>query len=180
MSSKKQGNDAIGLDKPYEDNEIGLRGIIGFAIGLFLLIVVTFGLMWAFLNVLKDNAKQENAAAKNPMAMTDKERLPPEPRLQLAPGFGVESDKGWVNMELQAPGAEYAELRRQWEEIWKFGRKDAKTGMVTMMPIDMAKEKFLAQNAKAKSGAEAEEVYKNARSFISDSSAGRLASEKRR
>jgi hypothetical protein len=180
MSSKKHTDTATGLNKPYEENEIGLRGIFGFAIGLFLLIVVTFGLMWAFLNVLKDNAKQENAAAKNPMAMTDKERLPPEPRLQLAPGFGVESDKGFVNMELQAPGAEYRELRKQWEEIWKNGRKDEKTGMMTIMPIDMAKEKFLTQNAKAKTGAEAEEFYKNARSYISDSSAGRLASEKRR
>src|SRR5438094_7682316 len=113
MTSNKQENDPDGLDKPYEENEVGLRGIIGFAIGLFLLIVVTFGLMWAFLNVLKDYSRQENAEAKNPMAMTDKERLPPEPRLQLAPGFGVDSETGRVNMELQAPSAEYRELRKQ-------------------------------------------------------------------
>ena len=42
------------LNKPYEQNEIELKGIMGFGIGLFLLIVVTFGLMWAFLNVLND------------------------------------------------------------------------------------------------------------------------------
>lgn len=178
MSSKKHTDISTDLDKPYEENEVGLRGIIGFAIGLFALIVVTFGLMWAFLNVLKDYSTQENADARNPMAMTDKERLPPEPRLQLAPGFGVDSANGRVNMELRESSAEYQELRRQWEEIWKYGQKDEKTGVMTVMPVEMAKQKFLAQNVKAKTGAE--EFYKNSRSFISDSSAGRLSSEKRR
>lgn len=179
MSSKKQGNDSIDFDKAYEANEIGLKGIIGFAIGLVILIVITFALMWAFLGVLKDN-NRENAGPANPMVMSEKERLPPEPRLQEAPGFGIESEKGRVNLELQAPLAEYREFRKQWDEIWKNGRKDEKTGMMTIMPIEMAKEKFLAQNVKAKSGVDAEEFYRNARSFISDSSAGRLASERRR
>jgi len=179
MSSKKHEITAADLDKPYEANEIGLKGIFSFAIGLFLLIVVTFGLMYAFLNVLNDYHK-ENAGDKNPMIMSEKERLPPEPRIQLAPGFGVESEKGRVNLELHAPQAEYNELKKQWEHIWEHGRKDEKTGMVTIMPIDEAKEKFLSQNAKAKSGAEAEEVFKKSQSYISDSSAGRLASEKHR
>ena len=179
MSSKKHSDTAVDLKVPYEQNEIQLKGIFGFAIGLVLLIVITFALMWAFLGTLKDYWKV-NDSDKNPMAMSDRERLPPEPRLQLAPGFGAESEHGRVNMELQAPSAEYKELRKQWEEIWKHGRKDEKTGMVSIMPIEMAKEKFLAQSVKAKSGPEAEEVGKNARSFVSDSSAGRLASEKRR
>ena len=179
MSSKKQGSGLIDYDKTYEANEIGLKGIFGFAIGLVLLIVITFGLMWAFLGALKDN-NRENAGPPNPMGMTDKERLPPEPRLQEAPGFGIESEKGRVNLELLPPSAEFKELKKQWEEIWKNGRKDEKTGVVTVMPIEMAKEKFLAQNVKARSGADADEFYRNARSFISDSSAGRLASEKRR
>ena len=119
MSSKKHENTAGELNKPYEDNEIRLKGIFGFAIGLVLLIVITFGLMWALLNVLKDYSK-ENAGPVNPMAMSEKEHLPPEPRLQLAPGFGVESEKGRVNMELQAPSAEYRELRRQWDQRWQW------------------------------------------------------------
>ena len=179
MSSKKHEITAADLNKPYEENEVGLKGIFSFAIGLFLLIVITFGLMAAFMKVLKDYSK-ENQGPENPMAMSDRERLPPEPRLQLAPGFGVEAEKGRVNMELQAPSAEYNELKKQWAGIWEHGRKDEKTGMVTIMPIEEAKEKFLAQNAKAKSGAEAEEFFKNSRGFVSDSSAGRLASEKRR
>ncbi|CAN5430662.1 hypothetical protein BH10ACI3_BH10ACI3_05280 [soil metagenome] len=179
MSSKKHTNSAGDLSKAYEENDIQLKGIIGFAGGLFLLIVITFGLMWAFLNVLKDY-NTENAGPKNPMAMSDKERLPPEPRLQAAPGFGVDSEKGRVNLELQMPQAEFRELRKQWDHNLEFGIKDEKTGVVTMMPIDMAKEKVLEQNLKAKSGVDAASFYANSSSYISDSSAGRVASERRR
>ena len=105
MSSKKHENTAQDLNKAYEENEIGLKGIFSFAIGLFLLIVITFGLMWAFLNVLKDYNKEENAKDVNPMIQSEKDRLPTEPRVQLAPGFGIESEKGRVNLELLAPGA---------------------------------------------------------------------------
>src|SRR3954453_3024155 len=123
---------------PYEENEIRLKGIIGFAIGLVLLIVITFGLMWALLSVLKDNFYEPSS---NPMAMSEREKLPPEPRLQLAPGFGIESEKGRVNLELMAPASEYIEVRKQWEQIWKHGAKDEKTGVVTVLPIEEAKER---------------------------------------
>ena len=83
-------------------------------------------------------------------------------------------------MELGPPQAEYWELQKQWKKAWEEGAKDAKTGMVTMMPIKEAKEKLLSQNVKAKSGPEAEAVLNQSKMFISDSSAGRVASEKRR
>lgn len=179
MSSKKHSNSASDLNIAYEQNEIQFKGIIGFAIGLVLLIVITFGLMWAFLGTLNDYWKTPDSE-KNPLVMSERERLPPEPRLQAAPGFGVESEHGRVNLELQAPSAEYKEIKKQWEETWKHGRKDEKSGMMSVMPIEMAKEKLLGQNIKAKSGPETEEVLKNSRSYVTDASAGRLAAEKRR
>jgi hypothetical protein len=179
MSAKKHSDSAVDLNIPYEQNEIQLKGIIGFGIGLVLLIVITFGLMWALLGTLKDYWKVPDNE-KNPIALSDKERLPPEPRLQLAPGFGVDSEHGRVNMELQAPAAEYNELKREWDETWKHGKKDEKTGIVTVMPIEAAKQKLLTQNVKARSGAETDEFFKNSRSFVTDASAGRLAAEKRR
>ncbi len=179
MSSNKHTDTAVEKNIAYEQNEIQLKGIFGFAIGLILLIVVTFALMWAFLNVLKDYTT-ENAGPANPMAMSELERLPPEPRLQGAPGFGVESEKGFVNMELSAPQAEYRELHKQWEILWKDGRKDAQTGVVTMMSIDEAKAMLLSQSVKAKNGPDAEKALKDSKEHISDSSAGRMASETRR
>lgn len=179
MSSTKHSQTASDLSKAYEENEIGLKGIFSFGIGLVLLIVITFGLMWAFLNVLQDYRK-ENADAKNPMAMSDRERLPPEPRLQAAPGFGVDSEKGWVNLELVEPQAEYKELHKQWIQMWKDGLKDEKTGVVTMMSIDDAKEALLRQSVKARVGADAESVLAASRLSITDSSAGRVAALARR
>jgi hypothetical protein len=176
MATKKHTDTVAELNKPYEENEIQLKGIFSFAIGLVLLIVVTFGLMWALLGVLDDYFKSD---ATNPMAMTDKERLPPEPRLQGAPGFGVDSDKGRVNMELDIPQAEYRELRKQWDELLEHGRKDEKTGMMSVMPIDEAKERFLKQNVKAKSGADAEAALTASREFVSESGAGRTLQKRR-
>ena len=178
--TSKYGNDAIDLNKPYEENEIRLKGIIGFGVGLFLLIVITFGLMWALLMKLEQFQDESEAGQGNPMTLKDKDRLPPEPRLQLAPGFGVDSQTGRVNMELMEPQAEYRELHKQWNELWKHGQKDTKTGTVIVMPIDEAKAKLLEQNLKAKSGHEAEELLKNSRGYITDASAGRVAGESRK
>lgn len=177
MSSKKHAKTVADLTKPYEANEIQLKGILSFAIGLVLLIVVTFALMWSMLGVLDDYF---NSDTTNPMAMSDIERLPPEPRLQGAPGFGVDSDKGRVNMELAIPQAEWRELRKQWDDLLEKGRKDAKTGMVSVMPIDEAKKKLLERGVKAKSGADAEAVLSASREFISEAGSGRMGAQKRR
>lgn len=172
MSSKKNAETINDLNKPYEENEIGIKGILWFAVGLFLLIVITFGLMWALLNVLKDYDR-ENAGPVNPMAMNERDRLPPEPRLQAAPGFGVDSEKGRVNLELLPPQAEYRELHKQWVQMWEKGTKDAKTGTVIALPIEEAKQKVLQQGLKAKTGADAETLYDRSRMMISDANSGR-------
>lgn len=180
MASKKHTDTIADLNVPYEQNEIQLKGIFWFALGLFLLIVVTFGLMWLLLNKVMPGMGMNAGAEANPMAMSDKEKLPPEPRLQLAPGFGVDSDKGRVNMELGIPQAEWRELRKQWDELLEKGRKDQKTGMTSVMPIDEAKKKFLEQNVKAKSGADAEAILSASREFVSEAGSGRIGAQKRR
>lgn len=179
MASKRHESDAAVLGKTYEENEIRLKGIVGFGIGLFFLIVITFGLMAALLWKL-EQINVETAGPANPLALTDKERLPPEPRLQAAPGFAVESEGGRVNLELREPQAEYRELQKQWQHMLEFGEKDPRSGTVVVMPIDKAKDKLLEEKPKAKSGPEAEELWKNSRLYISDASSGRVAGETRR
>ncbi|MGQ0541092.1 MAG: hypothetical protein ACT4O9_04475 [Blastocatellia bacterium] len=179
MSSTKHEKSFVDFDKPYEQNLIGLRGIIGFGIGLLLLIVVTFGLMWAFEKLLEDDARATKSST-NPMAMSDKERLPPEPRLQGAPGFGVDGPNGRANFELGAPQAEYLELKKQWDDLRKNGRKDPNTGAITALSIEDAMTRFLAEPVKAKTGPEAEKTAKQARTYITDASAGRLSAATRR
>jgi hypothetical protein len=180
MGSTKHEKSFVDFEQPYEQNIIGLKGIFYFGIGLFLLIVITFGLMWALLNVFKDQKDEEYKAESHPMAMSEKERLPPEPRLQVAPGFKVDGPNGEVRLELQAPQAEYWEMKKQWAEIWEHGQKDPHTGVVTSMGINEAKDKFLSGQVKAKSGPEAEQNAMKSKMYFSDSSSGRRASEKRR
>ncbi len=169
----------VNFDRTYETNIIGTRGIVYFAVGLFLLIVITFGLMYFLQNVMEDQAKVEKDI-KNPMAMNARESLPPEPRLQAAPGFGVESERGFVNLELKAPQSEYRELQQQWEKQWKDGLKDAKSGMVVTLPIEEAKSKLLQENVQTRTGEQTQKALDEAQQFISDSSAGRISNNKRR
>ena len=178
MTSRNEERPAEYYEKAYEENDVRLTGILYFGGGLVLLIVITFGLMWALLGVMEQQMSDKKDAG--PMAMTDEERLPPEPRLQLAPGFGVDGPDGRVNLELTAPSSEYQEMRREWDRKIEKGLVDPATGAISALPIDVAKEKFLEESVKAKNGADGENALTSARMFISDSSAGRLASEKRR
>jgi hypothetical protein len=179
MGSAKHEKSFVDFEQPYEQNIIGLKGIVYFGVGLLLLIIITFALMWALLNVLENDA-QADKGQSGPMAMTEVERLPPEPRLQTAPGFGVESPDGRINLELRAPQAEYTELRKQYLDIWEHGAKDAKTGAVSSLPINMAKERFLEQSVKAQSGTEAEQKALRSKMYFTDASSGRRAADKRR
>jgi len=163
---------------PYEENEIRLKGIIYFAVGLVLLIVVTFGLMWSLLRVLRDY-RSENLGQQNPMAMNEKERLPAEPRLQMAPGFGVDTERGRVNLELTYPQSEYRIIREEWDKELEKGQKDQATGSYSVLPIDQAKEKVLEGNPKVKAGSDAA-ILEQSRMYITDASSGRVLGEKRR
>jgi hypothetical protein len=164
----------IDFDQPYEANTIGLRGIIYFAVGLFLLIVVTFGLMWFLQNVMEQDALTTKSST-NPMQMNKEEALPPEPRLQAAPGFGVDGPNGRSSFELKPPQSEYWELQKQWKNLWENGQKDPKTGTVITLPIEEAKKKLLEQTAGAQKSEGEQNTLMNSRRIISDASGGRIA-----
>lgn len=171
----------VDFDQPYEQNIIGLRGIIYFAVGLFLLIVVTFALMWVLqYQVLQPDAEARDRENENPLALKGEDRLPPEPRLQGAPGFGVDDPltNGRINLELREPQAEYWELEKQWEDLWENGRKDEKTGTVIALPIEEAKERLLNDpNLKANNTDEGKKALEEARTMVSGASSGRTASD---
>ncbi len=182
MSSAKHEDSFVDLERGYEENEIGLKGIVYFGVGLLMLILITFGLMWALHGVLEDDARATKSFT-NPIRaqMKDKDKLPPEPRLQVAPGFQVAGPEGGsINLELKAPQAEYWELHKQWKTLWEEGLKDPKTGTVIAMPIDKAKELLLERSVKAKSGPDAEKALQESRMYVGDASSGRVADLRRR
>ena len=101
------------LDVTHEASDVSVGGILKFVVGLTIFGIIVQVLMWGMFRFF--NA-QEKEPPQGPMAMTKEERLPPEPRLQAAPGFGVKLENGeWVSLEKREPEGEYRVLREQWE-----------------------------------------------------------------
>jgi hypothetical protein len=182
MGSTKHEKSFVNYDKPYETNIVGMRGIIYFGVGLFLLIVVTFGLMWFLQNVMEQQAQDRDAQNVNPMLdnVDKRDRLPPEPRLQLAPGFGVGEGNDRVNLELQAPQAEYWELERRWKKMWAEGERDPNTGAVVTLPIEEAKQRLLQEGMKVRGDESGLRALEESRTHASYTSSGRMNTERRR
>jgi len=183
MGSTKHEKTFVDYDKPYETNIVGLRGVVYFGIGLFLLIVVTFGLMLFLENVMEQQAKDRDAQNPNPMLenVKKKDRLPPEPRLQAAPGFGVgEEGKDRVNLELSAPQSEYWELEKRWKKMWAEGERDPNTGSVVTLPIEDAKQRLLQEGMKARGDQSGLQTMEQSRTQASYTSSGRMQTERRR
>jgi hypothetical protein len=90
--------------------------------------------------------EQKKEPPAGPMAMTEQERLPPEPRLQSARGFGVKLENGqWINLENREPQAEYRVLHEQWEQHLNCSPRDV-LGKVYCLSIDEAMQKVLEGN----------------------------------
>ncbi len=135
-------------NKGYEENDIKLGGILGFGVGLLILVVITFVLMAIMKNVMEDQFAATDKI--DPMASTKpNDKLPPEPRLQGAPGFGVDGKDGRINLELQIPQSEYRELVKIWDDLEQNGHKDSKTGTVITLPMKEAKKMFLQEIGKS-------------------------------
>jgi hypothetical protein len=177
----------VDTSKGYEKNDIELRGIVLTVVALFITCVLAFWLMY-ILQVQMDKAWEESDKKdSSPMAMKPEEKLPPEPRLQGAPGFGVDGPKGRINLELKDPRSEMWELRKIWAEEEKNGQKidvmkDGKpTGEVKIvtLPIAEAKKQLLAQGIKTISDEEGKKNAAESVKIYSSSSSGRTATEKR-
>ena len=130
------------VEVTHETSDVNVRAVVTFTVVLaFSIIVVAIGvqILLKFLNT-----QEAKTARPGPMALTKEERLPPEPRLQSAPGFQLKLENGQtVNLEKAIPQAEYRALQQQWEE-------NLKSGNVVGMPIDAAIDKVVAAGLPSK------------------------------
>lgn len=140
------------LDVTYETSDVSVGSIAKFIGGLTIMTVAVYLLMWGMFRVM---SAQEEDEPVSPMALSQKERLPPEPRLQSAPGFAEELRK-----EVAVKGEEHAQtlkeeapkdplweirvLREHWKTALENGVKDP-SGKVLVMPIEEAKKELLRQ-----------------------------------
>ncbi|HEX8843643.1 MAG TPA: hypothetical protein VF791_03315 [Pyrinomonadaceae bacterium] len=130
-------------DVSHEASDVNVRSILIFTGGLLVFGIIVHILMWLMFNYMEDRANK-SAPPPRPMAMTEKERLEklPGPRLQGAPGFGVNLGQGrQTNLELKEPQAEFKEIRRIWKEVLE-GRADPRDGKISM-PIEEAMRKVV-------------------------------------
>jgi len=139
------------VEVTHEMSDVDVKGILTFAVALTVMTVVVYLLMLLMFNVLN---KQEVGKEQkpSPMALSEKERLPPEPRLQGAQGFseGLDKSAGITETEEEKgkpkdPLWEIRILRQQWNDVLEHGAKD-KDGKVVGLPIDEAMKRILEGN----------------------------------
>lgn len=142
------------VDVTHEVSDVYISAIAKFVVGLFVLMVFSFLLMWVLFRAFESEIKETPAS---PMALTEKERLPPEPRLQGAPGFAEELGKTVQGTEKEKPHPaassetvpkdilwEIKILRDHWNDVLTHGPVD-QNGQRYGMPIEKAKEEILKQ-----------------------------------
>ncbi len=145
------------IDVTHEVSDVHVPAIAKFVVALAVLMVFSFFLVWGIFRMF---AAQTVEPPRSPMALSEKDRLPPEPRLQSAPGFAGELEKaaqsgkekrgGQANeVTNRAPAPkgplwEIQILREQWNDVLKNGPTD-QNGQRYGMPIEQAKEEALKQ-----------------------------------
>ena len=139
----------------HEKSDVQVGSIAKFVVGLLVLTVATHIALCGMFLVL--NASEEKKETRrSPMALSDRDRLPPEPRLQGAPAFGeslernqqpVEEKRETVAADPNKPKDplwEINALRQQWNDVLEHGPVD-QNGKRYGMPIEQAKEEVLKQ-----------------------------------
>ena len=146
-------------DVAHEHTDVAVAPIAKFVVGLFIFGVIVLGLVFAMFRFFDAREKTAEPQA-SPLARRGEERLPPEPRLQLAPGFGVRLEdgqqvdlsQGATRPELRIPQSEYMVVRGEWEkELKGYGWADEATGAVSI-PIDEAMRRFVEQQKQQNAG----------------------------
>ena len=142
------------IDVTHEASDVQVSGIVKFLLGLSLLTLATFILVWGLFRSFESKTTETRSS---PMALTEKDRLPPEPRLQGAPGFAEDLEKATATRNQESASAisggaaqpkdalyEIDILRRHWSDVLVNGPID-QHGQRYGMPIEKAKEEILKQ-----------------------------------
>ncbi len=143
------------VDVTHETSDVYIGGIAKFVVGLSVLTIGVFLLVWGLFQMFESRTRE---TPRSPMAFSDQERLPPEPRLQGAPGFAEELEKTREAAQTGEPAASHIDesgnprdplweikrLRRHWNDVLEQGPLD-QNGQRYGMPIKDAKDEVLKQ-----------------------------------
>ena len=127
------------VEVTHEKSDINVLGVLWFVVALTIGTIAVAIAMWLLFGYFERQQAKEKGPG--PMALKPDERLPPEPRLQAAPGFAVTLEDGKrIDLAKGAPQAEYEALRQQWKENLETGLKDS-SGKVVGISINEAIKK---------------------------------------
>jgi hypothetical protein len=119
------GRGADGADALHEPNTVNIPGVVKFLIWLSVAVMVVALLMWGLLHYF-DKRKAQEAPPPSPLA--PEARLPPEPRLQGAPG------------SVSSPAEDIRRFREQEDQtLNSYGWIDQQRGIIRI-PIEQAKK----------------------------------------
>ena len=164
------------VEVTHETSDISVAGVLTFVVALTVGTVAIYIGMWLLFGYFQKQQAKEKPPG--PMALQKGERLPPEPRLQSAPGFGVTLQNGQtVNLELTRPAAEYDELNKEWTEELN-GTLTDQSGKSVSMPISEAIKKIAVEGLPARASSSSGNFNDFAVSVPTAASSGRV-SEKR-
>jgi hypothetical protein len=148
-------------DVAHEESDVAVRPLLWFVGGLtFFTIVVCLAMFLMFKYFLNREMAQE--LEPSPLARQGEERLPPEPRLQLAPGWQVTTDEGRQDLSYTAdnaghvpqPWSEYLLVVDEWKrETEGYGWADEQAGTVRV-PVEHAMRVYLERRAGRQAGAQ--------------------------
>lgn len=138
----KSGTHEHGAEVGHEQSELNVAPVVWFLIGLGVATILIFLLIIGLFSALENRA-EKSAGSGSPLA-AERQKLPPEPRLQLAPSSveQLEANKP-PNLKKDHPLAEMKRLRDEEENALRsYGWVDEKAGVVRI-PIEEAKKRLL-------------------------------------
>lgn len=132
-------------DVQHEMSDVNVGAILKFIVALAIGTAIVFGIIGGMIKGFDYAMDKVDPQKQSPLALKEEERLPPEPRLQLAKGWQVEGQ----NLELREPQAESKILLEKWNNQLDKGGVDPQTG-ATLLPIEEAKRMIVQQNLPAR------------------------------
>ncbi len=154
--SKHHENDSIELG--HEESRVQVAAVTWFIIILSIAVVFIGWLMVALINSFEGREQKSELESRPSPFAAERPKIPPKPRLQLAPASEEQLDKREPpDLKTQHPLQEMKELRSNWEkQLNSYGWVDEQSGVVRI-PIEDAKRLLLQRGLPARSQKKSEE-----------------------
>jgi len=140
-------------DVGHEGSTVHVGGIAWFIIGLTVSVVFIGWLITAVLNTFEGREKKAELESRPSPFAAERPKIPPEPRLQLAPNSEEQIDKKEPpDLKTRHPLEEMKELRTIWDKQLNGYSWVDEQGGVVRIPIGEAKKLLLQRGLPTRDG----------------------------